>query len=79
MKTEPNLIPDKDKLIYDLMYSKKINFTILVNEYIVDAYKYDYFLEEIKDILQKSKVIIIKESLSVSTEEIRWKIKVNRK
>jgi len=45
----------KDELVYDLIFSDKNEFVIDVGEYISDIYKYDEFIDEIKQILQKSK------------------------
>ena len=46
---------NKDELVYDLIFSEKNNYVIDVGEYITDIYKYDEFIDDIKQILHKSK------------------------
>lgn len=70
---------ERDALIYDLIFSTEEEFTIMVNEYIEDIYKYDYFIDDIKLILKKSKVTIEKEKIKTATDIVIWKIKVKRK
>jgi hypothetical protein len=43
-----------------------------------DIYKYDEFVDEIKEILRKSKVSIITNSLDVDSITVTWKLKVRR-
>jgi len=69
---------DKDKLIYDLIFSDGENFQIDVGEYIDDIYKYDEFIDDIKNILRKSKVSIIKNSIDVNSKGVRWNLKVRK-
>lgn len=68
----------KDELIYDLIFSEDEDFVIDVGAYILDIYKYDEFIDEIKDILRKSKVAIINNSLDVDSKTVTWKLKVRR-
>lgn len=68
----------KDDLIYDLIFSESNDFTIDVGEYITDIYKYDEFVDEIKEILRKSKVSIITNSLDVDSKTVTWKLKVRK-
>ena len=68
----------KDELIYKLIFSNEKEFIILVDEYIDNIYKYEVFIKEIKTILNKSKVSIIKESLEVSLNQVKWSIKVKK-
>ena len=69
---------NKEKLIYDLIFSEEINYHIYVSEYIKDMYLYDRFIDEIKSILIKSKVKIINERISVNSEFVLWEIKVKK-
>lgn len=73
----PNLEP-KDKLIYDLIFSEKIDFDINIADYITDIYKYDKFIVDIKKVLKKSKVEIVKEKINLDTNSVIWEIKVKR-
>lgn len=68
----------KNKLIYDLIFSENNDFTINISEYITDIYKYDKFVDEIKKILKKSKVTIVKEKINLDTNSVIWEIKVSK-
>ena len=68
----------KDDLIYDLIFSESMDFTIDIGEYITDIYKYDEFVDEIKEILRKSKVSILKNSIDVDSKTVTWKLKVRK-
>ncbi len=69
---------NKDNLVYELIFSEKENFTINIGDYITDIYKYDEFINEIKKILQKSKVIITSNSIDVNSKSVIWDLKVKR-
>jgi hypothetical protein len=68
----------KDDLVYDLIFSEKSEFSIDVGQYIKDIYKYDEFVDEIKQILQKSKVSVINHSIDVTSITVIWKLKVKK-
>jgi len=68
----------KEKLIYDLIFSDIVEYEINVGDYITELYKYDRFIDEIKSVLLKSKVSIIKEKVSVEANSVSWKIKVKK-
>ena len=69
----------KDNLIYRLIFSEESEFSIEVSKYIKDIYKYEDFTNEIKDILVKSKVIIVSENINVSKKgSIMWEIKIKK-
>ena len=75
---------DKDDLIYSLIFSKENKFNIEVADYIKKIYNYRDFMDEIKAILFKSKVMILKDVVDiidsdVDTEmRIIWKLKVKK-
>jgi hypothetical protein len=69
---------NKEELIYDLIFSQNYEYSINVSEYIEDIYKYDRFINDIKNVLKKSKVSIISENLDLKTEIIIWKLKVKK-
>ncbi len=69
---------NKDELIYDLIFSDKIYFNIDISEYITDIYQYDDFVNDIKKILKKSKVSIIKSDVLLSSKTAIWEIKVKK-
>ena len=68
----------KDDLIYDLIFSDNEDFTISVGEYMSNIYKYDEFIDEVKDILRKSKVSIITNSVEVDSKGVIWRLKVRK-
>lgn len=68
----------KDQLLYDLIFSENTEFLIDIGEYISDIYKYDDFVDEVKQILQKSKVTISNNYIDVSTKTVTWKLKVKK-
>jgi hypothetical protein len=69
---------NKEELIYDLIFSENSDYNINVSEYIEDIYKYDRFIEDIKNVLRKSKVSVISENLDLKTERIIWNLKVKK-
>jgi hypothetical protein len=69
---------NKNDLVYDLIFSEKNQFTIDVGDYISDIYKYDEFIDEIKQILFKSKVTIASNSIDVNSKTVMWKLKVKK-
>lgn len=69
---------NKEELIYDLIFSENSDYNINVSEYIEDIYKYDRFIEDIKNVLRKSKVSVISENLDLRTERIVWNLKVKK-
>jgi len=68
----------KEKLIYDLIFSDNQEYEIDISEYIEDIYKYDKFVEEIKSVLKKSKVSIIRDRLELETRKAIWTLKVKK-
>jgi hypothetical protein len=69
---------NKNDLVYDLIFSEKNQFTIDVGDYVSDIYKYDEFIDEIKQILCKSKVTIASNSIDVNSKTVIWKLKVKK-
>jgi predicted aldo/keto reductase-like oxidoreductase len=68
----------KEDLIYDLIFSDTIEYKIDISEYIEDVYKYDRFIEEIKNVLKKSKVSVVKEKVDLDTKSAIWNLKVKK-
>ena len=69
---------NKDDLVYDLIFSEKSQFVIDIGEYINDIYKFDEFIDEIKQILHKSKVTIANNTVDVDSKTVIWKLKVKK-
>lgn len=71
-------VKNKEELIYDLIFSEKIEFKIDIAEYVDDIYQYDDFVEEMKIILKKSKVRILKSIVTVDSKTAIWTLKVKK-
>lgn len=69
---------DRRDLIYDLIFSEKTVYSIDISEYIKDIYRYDEFVSEIKAVLRKSKVTILKSSVMVDSKTATWELKVKK-
>ena len=69
---------DKDELIYDLIFSDNVEYEIHIDQYIEDIYKYDYFIDDIKDVLYKSKVKIMVTSVIVDIDSVIWNLKIKK-
>ena len=69
---------NKEDLIYDLIFSETLDYNINISDYIDDIYKYDKFIEDIKNVLRKSKVSVIKEKIDLETEKVIWNLKVKK-
>lgn len=72
------LVKEKDELIYDLIFSEKWNYSIDISDYIKNIYEYESFVDEIKEILKKSKVKIMKSALVVDSKTAIWELKVKK-
>ena len=71
-------LKNRDDLIYDLIFSDKLQYSIDVSEYVSDIYKYDEFVADIKKILKKSKVSVIKSAVMVDSKTATWELKVRK-
>tara|TARA_X000000368_G_scaffold74968_1_gene55456 strand:- start:2866 stop:3078 length:213 start_codon:yes stop_codon:yes gene_type:complete len=68
----------KEELLYDLIFSKKEDFIIDISEYIENIYDHKEFVDEIKSILKKSKVNIIKSDVILDLKTATWKINIKK-
>jgi len=71
-------VKSKDDLIYDLIFSPSTEYEIDISQYIENIYRYDEFVDEIKIILKKSKVVILKNTLDVDSKTVTWNLKVRK-
>ena len=69
---------NKDDLVYDLIFSDSESVISDLSQYIKDIYQYDEFIDEIKQILQKSKVTVVTQSVDVDSITVTWKLKVKK-
>lgn len=68
----------KDDLIYDLIFSPSTEYEIDISQYIENIYRYSEFVDEIKIVLKKSKVVILKNTLDVDSKTVTWNLKVRK-
>jgi len=71
-------VKDKEELIYDLIFSENLDFKLDIADYVDDIYQYDDFVEEIKIILKKSKVKVVKSVVNVDSKTAIWQLKVKK-
>ena len=69
---------NKDELLYDLIFSKEDYFVIDISNYINDIYEHKEFTDDIRSILKKSKVTIVKSDLILDSKTATWKIKIRK-
>jgi hypothetical protein len=67
-----------DDLIYDLIFSDETYYLIDISNYIKDIYQYDTFISNIRDVLKKSKVKIIKSDVRLDSKTVIWELKVKK-
>jgi len=68
----------KEDLIFDLIFSKNNEYEINIAEYIKDIYQYDIFVSEMKVVLKKAKVMIVKDVIKSDSDKIIWELKVKK-
>ena len=67
-----------DDLIYDLIFSDETYYLIDISNYIKDIYQYNTFISDIRDVLKKSKVKIIKSDVKLDSKTVIWELKVKK-
>lgn len=67
-----------DDLIYDLIFNESTEFKIDIAEYIEDIYQYEDFVTDMKEVLKKSKVRIVKSSVDINSKTAIWNLKVKK-
>jgi hypothetical protein len=67
-----------DDLIYDLIFSDETYYLIDISNYIKDIYQYDNFVSDIREVLKKSKVKIIKSDVKLDSKTVIWELKVKK-
>ncbi len=71
-------VQNKEELIYELIFSEKLNFKIDISEYVDDIYRYDDFIDEMKLIMKKSGVKVVKSTVYVDSKTANWDLKVKK-
>ena len=72
------IVQNREELIYDLIFSENSDYKIDIAEYVDDIYQYDDFVDEIKRILKKSKVKVLKSKIMVDSKTAIWHLKVSK-
>lgn len=72
------IVQNKEELIYDLIFSENIDYKVNLADYVDDIYQYEYFIDEIKLILKKSKVKVLKSKVMVDSKTAIWHLKVSK-
>jgi hypothetical protein len=67
-----------DDLIYDLIFSDETYYLIDISNYIKDIYQYDNFVSDIREVLKKSKVKIIRSDVKLDSKTVIWELKVKK-
>ena len=67
-----------EDLIYDLIFTNETIYLIYISNYIKDIYQYDNFISNIREVLKKSKVKIIKSDVKLDSKTVIWKLKVKK-
>ena len=73
-----NSLKLKDELLYELIFSDKENYNIDISYYVDDMYKYDDLINEIRSILKKSNVKIVKDKIDINSKTANWYLKINK-
>lgn len=71
-----DFLKSKDDLIYELIFTEQSEFKIDISKFIEDIYQYDDFVTDIKTILKKSKVKIVRSEINLDSKTAIWNLKV---
>lgn len=71
-----DFLKSKDDLIYELIFTEQSEFKIDISKFIENIYQYDDFVTDIKTILKKSKVKIVRSEINLDSKTAIWNLKV---
>jgi len=71
-------LSEKQKVIYEIVFSKDINFNIDMN-WCDDLFVLLEFIEDIESELKLTKLSIIEQTLILTLETLKWIIRIDRK
>jgi hypothetical protein len=72
------MVKERDKLLYELIFSEEEDFVIDVSDYVEDLRTHMEFIGGIRDILRRSKVSIINHNVNVDSNTVTWTLKVRK-
>jgi hypothetical protein len=67
-----------DELIYELIFSENTYYLIDISDYLNDIYKHEHFIDELRHILKKARVKIIKGEIKIDSKTVIWELKVKK-
>lgn len=73
-----DFLKSRDDLIYELIFTEQVEFKIDISKFIDDIYQYDKFVTDIKSILRKSKVKVVKSNINLDSKTAIWALKVRK-
>ena len=73
-----DFLKSRDDLIYELIFTEQVEFKIDISKFIDDIYQYDEFITDIKSILRKSKVKVVKSTINLDSKTAIWALKVRK-
>jgi len=68
----------KEELIYDLVFSEECHYILDLSKYVDNIYEYEYLMDEIKIVLKKSKITIVKSTVKVDSKTAIWELKLRK-
>jgi len=71
-------VKSKGDLIYDLIFSETSSYLIDMADYIDNINNYEEFVSEIKSILKKSEVEILKSTVLIDSKTAKWELNVKK-
>jgi len=69
---------NRERLIFNLIFGSKTEFLIDLGDYVTDIYFYDHFVDEVRDILRRAKVMVVKSSIKVDSKTAVWELKLKK-
>jgi hypothetical protein len=69
---------EREKLIFKLIFGDETNFKIDIGLFVDDIYHYEDFVTEIRNILRRSKVMVVKSGIKVDSKTATWELKVKK-
>jgi hypothetical protein len=71
-------VSELEKLIYDLIFSNENYHIIDISNYIDDLYQYKCFIKDLKKILKRSGVVILKNDVIINSKTVIWELNVKK-
>jgi hypothetical protein len=69
---------EREKLIFKLIFGDETNFKIDIGLFVADIYHYEDFVTEIRNILRRSKVMVVKSGIKVDSKTATWELNVKK-